>query len=77
MACVDDDYYDYLMIIDYNVCSTPIFLVTPKSGLRHPDVSAIMATGSRTPRFVHTPRPTGSLSMVSLHGFWENVHTSH
>uniref|UniRef100_A0AAY4EK81 Nuclear pore complex protein n=1 Tax=Denticeps clupeoides TaxID=299321 RepID=A0AAY4EK81_9TELE len=39
---------------------------TPRSSLRNPDVSAILATGGRTPRFVHTPRPTSGLSMVNL-----------
>uniref|UniRef100_A0A671QW27 Nuclear pore complex protein n=1 Tax=Sinocyclocheilus anshuiensis TaxID=1608454 RepID=A0A671QW27_9TELE len=39
--------------------------VTPRSALRNPDVSAILGTGSRTPRFVNTPRTKGSLSMVS------------
>ncbi|XP_041935960.1 nuclear pore complex protein Nup107 isoform X2 [Alosa sapidissima] len=45
---------------------------TPKSGLRNPDVSAILATGSRTPRFMHTPRPAGSLSMNLDDSDWTN-----
>ncbi|KAJ8373496.1 hypothetical protein SKAU_G00040760 [Synaphobranchus kaupii] len=37
--------------------------VTPRSGLRNPDVSAILGTGSRSPRYVRTPHPLGNLSM--------------
>uniref|UniRef100_A0A8C9SYL9 Nuclear pore complex protein n=1 Tax=Scleropages formosus TaxID=113540 RepID=A0A8C9SYL9_SCLFO len=36
---------------------------TPRSAVRNPDVSAILGTGSRSPRFVHTPRLLGSTSM--------------
>uniref|UniRef100_A0A9J7XG59 Nuclear pore complex protein n=1 Tax=Cyprinus carpio carpio TaxID=630221 RepID=A0A9J7XG59_CYPCA len=39
--------------------------ITPRSALRNPDVSSILGTGSRTPRFVNTPRTKGSLSIVS------------
>uniref|UniRef100_A0AAY5KEQ6 Nuclear pore complex protein n=1 Tax=Esox lucius TaxID=8010 RepID=A0AAY5KEQ6_ESOLU len=34
-----------------------ISLVTPKTTGRNPDVSAILASVGRTPRFMHTPRP--------------------
>ncbi|KAG7320612.1 hypothetical protein KOW79_016465 [Hemibagrus wyckioides] len=40
---------------------------TPRSALKNPDMSAILGTGSRTSRFVHTPRPKGSLTMNTLH----------
>lgn len=46
--------------------------VTPRSALRNPDVSAILGTGSRTPRFVNTPRTKGSLSMVSENNSYEH-----
>ncbi|XP_061085410.1 nuclear pore complex protein Nup107 [Conger conger] len=36
---------------------------TPRSGLRNPDVSAILETGGRSPRYIHTPRPYGNLSL--------------
>ncbi|XP_023682823.2 nuclear pore complex protein Nup107 isoform X1 [Paramormyrops kingsleyae] len=36
---------------------------TPRSSSRNPDVSAILGTGSRTPRFMHTPRTLGSMSV--------------
>ncbi|KAG7454659.1 hypothetical protein MATL_G00262070 [Megalops atlanticus] len=32
---------------------------TPRSALRNPDVSAILGTGSRSPRYIHTPGPLG------------------
>uniref|UniRef100_A0A8C7H422 Nuclear pore complex protein n=1 Tax=Oncorhynchus kisutch TaxID=8019 RepID=A0A8C7H422_ONCKI len=47
--------------------------VTPKSAARNPDVSAILATGRRTPRFIHTPRPPlGSMSMNLDDSDWTN-----
>ncbi|XP_016135713.1 nuclear pore complex protein Nup107-like [Sinocyclocheilus grahami] len=45
---------------------------TPRSALRNPDVSAILRTGSRTPRFVNTPRTKGSLSMNLDDSDWTN-----
>ncbi|KTG04528.1 hypothetical protein cypCar_00008748 [Cyprinus carpio] len=45
---------------------------TPRSALRNPDVSAILGTGSRTPRFVNTPRTKGSLSMNLDDSDWTN-----
>ncbi|KAJ8402438.1 hypothetical protein AAFF_G00369270 [Aldrovandia affinis] len=39
----------------------PIF--THRSGLRNPDVSAILGTGSRSPRYIQAPSPVGNLSM--------------
>uniref|UniRef100_A0A4W5KEX7 Nuclear pore complex protein n=1 Tax=Hucho hucho TaxID=62062 RepID=A0A4W5KEX7_9TELE len=40
---------------------------------RNPDVSAILATGRRTPRFIHTPRPPlGSMSMNLDDSDWTN-----
>uniref|UniRef100_A0A672RHJ1 Nuclear pore complex protein n=1 Tax=Sinocyclocheilus grahami TaxID=75366 RepID=A0A672RHJ1_SINGR len=46
--------------------------ITPRSALRNPDVSAILRTGSRTPRFVNTPRTKGSLSMNLDDSDWTN-----
>uniref|UniRef100_A0A6Q2ZMI6 Nuclear pore complex protein n=1 Tax=Esox lucius TaxID=8010 RepID=A0A6Q2ZMI6_ESOLU len=41
-----------------------ISLVTPKTTGRNPDVSAILASVGRTPRFMHTPRPPlGGMSL--------------
>ncbi|KAM9467463.1 nuclear pore complex protein Nup107 [Clarias gariepinus] len=55
---------------------TPVSLLkhalTPRSALKNPDVSAILGTGSRTSRFVHTPRPKGSLSMNLDDSDWTN-----
>ncbi|KAK6292325.1 hypothetical protein J4Q44_G00369090 [Coregonus suidteri] len=46
---------------------------TPKSAARNPDVSAILATGGRTPRFIHTPRPPlGSMSVNLDDSDWTN-----
>ncbi|XP_056311527.1 nuclear pore complex protein Nup107 [Danio aesculapii] len=46
---------------------------TPRSALRNPDVSAILGTsGSRTPRFVNTPRTKGGLSMNLDDSDWTN-----
>ncbi|XP_016349326.1 nuclear pore complex protein Nup107-like [Sinocyclocheilus anshuiensis] len=45
---------------------------TPRSALRNPDVSAILGTGSRTPRFFNTPRTKGSLSMNLDDSDWTN-----
>uniref|UniRef100_A0A673GHZ1 Nuclear pore complex protein n=1 Tax=Sinocyclocheilus rhinocerous TaxID=307959 RepID=A0A673GHZ1_9TELE len=45
---------------------------TPRSALRNPDVSAILGTGSRTPRFVNTPCTKGSLSMNLDDSDWTN-----
>uniref|UniRef100_A0A8C7K9S0 Nuclear pore complex protein n=1 Tax=Oncorhynchus kisutch TaxID=8019 RepID=A0A8C7K9S0_ONCKI len=58
-------------------CHTPGSLFkqsfTPKSAARNPDVSAILATGRRTPRFIHTPRPPlGSMSMNLDDSDWTN-----
>uniref|UniRef100_A0A4W5KF70 Nuclear pore complex protein n=1 Tax=Hucho hucho TaxID=62062 RepID=A0A4W5KF70_9TELE len=51
----------------------PLPTVTPKSAARNPDVSAILATGRRTPRFIHTPRPPlGSMSMNLDDSDWTN-----
>ncbi|XP_035258434.1 nuclear pore complex protein Nup107 [Anguilla anguilla] len=36
---------------------------TPRSGLRNTDMSAILGTGGRSPRYVHTPRPLGHFSL--------------
>uniref|UniRef100_A0AAY4EKF6 Nuclear pore complex protein n=1 Tax=Denticeps clupeoides TaxID=299321 RepID=A0AAY4EKF6_9TELE len=58
--------YRHSFIICATCCSMFVGAVTPRSSLRNPDVSAILATGGRTPRFVHTPRPTSGLSMVNL-----------
>uniref|UniRef100_A0A4W5KEZ4 Nuclear pore complex protein n=1 Tax=Hucho hucho TaxID=62062 RepID=A0A4W5KEZ4_9TELE len=59
------------------LCHTPGSLFkqsfTPKSAARNPDVSAILATGRRTPRFIHTPRPPlGSMSMNLDDSDWTN-----
>ncbi|XP_051547167.1 nuclear pore complex protein Nup107 [Myxocyprinus asiaticus] len=58
------------------LCQTPGSLLkqtfTPRSALRNPDVSAILGTGSRTPRFVNTPRGKGSLSMNLDDSDWTN-----
>nr|XP_055045739.1 nuclear pore complex protein Nup107 [Misgurnus anguillicaudatus] len=45
---------------------------TPRSSLRNPDVSAILGTGSRTPRFMNTPRTKGNLSMNLDDSDWTN-----
>uniref|UniRef100_A0A8C1WAL1 Nuclear pore complex protein n=1 Tax=Cyprinus carpio TaxID=7962 RepID=A0A8C1WAL1_CYPCA len=45
---------------------------TPRSALRNPDVSSILGTGSRTPRFVNTPRTKGSLSINLDDSDWTN-----
>ncbi|MCJ8742943.1 hypothetical protein PDJAM_G00088120 [Pangasius djambal] len=45
---------------------------TPRSALKNPDVSAVLGTGSRSSRFVHTPRPKGSLSMNLDDSDWTN-----
>ncbi|KAG7320613.1 hypothetical protein KOW79_016466 [Hemibagrus wyckioides] len=45
---------------------------TPRSALKNPDMSAILGTGSRTSRFVHTPRPKGSLTMNLDDSDWTN-----
>uniref|UniRef100_A0A674B2Q5 Nuclear pore complex protein n=1 Tax=Salmo trutta TaxID=8032 RepID=A0A674B2Q5_SALTR len=59
------------------LCHTPGSLFkqsfTPKTAARNPDVSAILATGRRTPRFIHTPRaPLGSMSMNLDDSDWTN-----
>ncbi|XP_045556148.1 nuclear pore complex protein Nup107 isoform X2 [Salmo salar] len=59
------------------LCHTPGSLFkqsfTPKTAARNPDVSAILATGRRTPRFIHTPRPPlGSMSMNLDDSDWTN-----
>ncbi|KAJ8245281.1 hypothetical protein GJAV_G00269060 [Gymnothorax javanicus] len=36
---------------------------TPRSNLRNLDVSAILGTGGRSPRYVHTPRPLGNFTL--------------
>lgn len=46
-------------------------MFTPRSALKNPDVSAILGTGNRS-RFVHTPRPKGSLSMNLDDSNWTN-----
>ncbi|KAM6984902.1 nuclear pore complex protein Nup107 [Aplochiton taeniatus] len=47
--------------------------VTPKSSLRNPDVSAILGTGARTPRFLHTPRSVlGNTSLNLNDSDWTN-----
>uniref|UniRef100_A0A8K9UEL6 Nuclear pore complex protein n=1 Tax=Oncorhynchus mykiss TaxID=8022 RepID=A0A8K9UEL6_ONCMY len=49
------------------------FNFTPKSAARNPDVSAILGTGRRTPRFIHTPRPPlGTMSMNLDDSDWTN-----
>ncbi|KAK7130211.1 hypothetical protein R3I93_019747 [Phoxinus phoxinus] len=45
---------------------------TPRSALRNPDVSAILGTGGRTPRYLNTPRTKGSLSMNLDDSDWTN-----
>ncbi|KAK3517963.1 hypothetical protein QTP70_028502, partial [Hemibagrus guttatus] len=45
---------------------------TPRSALKNPDVSAILGTGSRMSRFVHTPRPKGGLTMNLDDSDWTN-----
>ncbi|KAK3545071.1 hypothetical protein QTP86_033480 [Hemibagrus guttatus] len=45
---------------------------TPRSALKNPDVSAILGTGSRMCRFVHTPRPKGGLTMNLDDSDWTN-----
>lgn len=45
---------------------------TPRSSLRNPDVSAILGTGSRTPRFMNTPRSRGNLSANLDDSDWTN-----
>ncbi|GAA6101232.1 nuclear pore complex protein Nup107 isoform X1, partial [Tachysurus ichikawai] len=45
---------------------------TPRSALKNPDVSAILGTGSRSSRFVHTPRPKGSFTMNLDDSDWTN-----
>lgn len=50
------------------------FADTPRSALRNPDVSAILGTGGRTPRYLNTPRTKGSLSMVSDHNSTAFIH---
>uniref|UniRef100_A0A671LF53 Nuclear pore complex protein n=1 Tax=Sinocyclocheilus anshuiensis TaxID=1608454 RepID=A0A671LF53_9TELE len=45
---------------------------TASHALRNPDVSAILGTGSRTPRFFNTPRTKGSLSMNLDDSDWTN-----
>ncbi|XP_047660298.1 nuclear pore complex protein Nup107 isoform X1 [Tachysurus fulvidraco] len=45
---------------------------TPRSALKNPDVSAILGTGNRSSRFVHTPRPKGSFTMNLDDSDWTN-----
>ncbi|XP_056604579.1 nuclear pore complex protein Nup107 [Triplophysa dalaica] len=45
---------------------------TPRSSLRNPDMSTILGTGSRTPRFMNTPRTKGNLSMNLDDSDWTN-----
>uniref|UniRef100_A0A8C1PE31 Nuclear pore complex protein n=1 Tax=Cyprinus carpio TaxID=7962 RepID=A0A8C1PE31_CYPCA len=48
------------------------FKAASPSALRNPDVSSILGTGSRTPRFVNTPRTKGSLSINLDDSDWTN-----
>uniref|UniRef100_A0A8B9H1L8 Nuclear pore complex protein n=1 Tax=Astyanax mexicanus TaxID=7994 RepID=A0A8B9H1L8_ASTMX len=47
-------------------------VLTPRSALKNPDVSAILGTGSRPSRFVNTPLPKGGVSMNLDDSDWTN-----
>uniref|UniRef100_A0A673H6D9 Nuclear pore complex protein n=1 Tax=Sinocyclocheilus rhinocerous TaxID=307959 RepID=A0A673H6D9_9TELE len=72
VACILTKIISHSQVITFIYPYCKLCTVTPRSALRNPDVSAILGTGSRTPRFVNTPRTKGSLSMNLDDSDWTN-----